>query len=74
MAAAADASQRDGVAQQVIEPSVFAVSTGKSLRVSDRLPAGGRLPASSTARRLQAFKSGKVETIFPAPTCAYSAP
>jgi adenylate cyclase len=44
----------------------------KTLRVSHRLPTGRRLPTSSTALRLQSFKSGNVKTISPAPALAYS--
>ncbi|MFY9328490.1 MAG: hypothetical protein WAO76_10790, partial [Georgfuchsia sp.] len=45
-----------------------------TLRVAHRLPTGRRLPTSSTALKLQFFKSGKVKTIFPAPPLAYSTP
>jgi hypothetical protein len=46
----------------------------KTLRVSHRLPTGRRLPTSSTALKLQSFKSGKVKTISPAQALAYSTP
>jgi hypothetical protein len=46
----------------------------KTLRVSHRLPTGRRLPTSSTALRLQSFKSGNVKTISSAPALAYSSP
>lgn len=42
--------------------------------VSHRPPTGRRLPTSSTAPKLQSFKSGKVKTISPASTLAYSTP
>jgi hypothetical protein len=45
-----------------------------TLRVAHRLPTGRRLPTSSTALRLQSFKSWNVKTISPAPTLAYSTP
>jgi hypothetical protein len=46
----------------------------KTLRVSHRLPTGRQLPTSSTALKLQSFKSGKVKTISPASALAYSTP
>jgi hypothetical protein len=46
----------------------------KTLRVAHRLPTGRRLPTSSTALKLQSFKSGKVKTISPAPALAYFTP
>ncbi len=45
-----------------------------TLRVAHRLPTGRRLPTSSTARKLQSFKSGNVKTLSPAPALAYSPP